>query len=489
MLQMNSDNRIEELRQTLAHPLPHPNSLAAKDHASLVIDFLNQRSNILPGEGIGSTRCREEMETLLRELPPEIGRDFKTVFAEFERKVVPNAIRFDHPSFFGFIPSAPTVLSTLGDMLCAGTNFSVNDWRTAAGPTQVELVVLDWFKAFLGYPPEAQGVLTSGGSEANLTGLMAAQERLCYDNRASAVWYWTDQRHASMDRALFVMGYRPEQGRVIATDDRFRMQPDALREAISHDRSIGRIPWLVVGNGGATNTGAVDPLVQLAELCRQEKLWFHVDAAYGWAASLIPAGKTVLEGIERADSITLDPHKWFAQTFDVGCVLVRDGVLLSQAFAFDKSEDKEEIDLSDRGIASTRSFRALKIWFSVNCLGVGWFRALVRHSCSLAEFAEFLLTHSPVFEVLAPRQLSIVCFRYVPSRFPVNEQDRERELNHLNLAIAQELRASGAACVSTTRLRGRVALRFCFVNWRTTAADIENVLRAIADIAGRRYPV
>jgi glutamate/tyrosine decarboxylase-like PLP-dependent enzyme len=444
----------------------------------------------LSDQPVGHTASRPQMEGLLRQPPPEEGSDLAQVLAEFDAKVAPYAMRVNHPRFLAFIPGAPTVPSLLGDWLCAGANFFAGVWLEAAGPTEVELIVLDWFKQFLGYPATAHGILTSGGSEATLTALVVARERLSFDERARAVLYMTEHRHWSADRAARVIGLRPEQVHALPAADDFRLGPQELEKAVARDRAAGLLPWAVVANAGATNTGTIDPLGALADVCAAERLWLHVDAAYGWPAVLTEEGREALAGIGRADSLTLDPHKWFGQTFEAGCVLVRDGRRLTETFALrpeymkDVEPGADEVNFADCGLALTRRFRALKVWFSVKVLGVGWFRALVTRCCRLADYGQALLEREGVFEILSPRQLSIVGFRYVPRGWPASAS-REEELDRLNMALLDELRATGRAFLSSTRLRGRVALRFCFVNWRTTAADVELIVRLLREIGGR----
>jgi glutamate/tyrosine decarboxylase-like PLP-dependent enzyme len=226
-------------------------------------------------------------------------------------------------------------------------------------------------------------------------------------------------------------------------------------------------------------------LADLALLCHEHRLWFHVDAAYGWPAVLVPEQGRALNGIGLADSVTLDPHKWFAQTFEAGCLLVRQGQRLPATFTSrpdylqDVEPSGEEINFADYGIALTRRFRALKIWFSVQVLGVDWFRRLVDRSCRLTEWSQQLLERAGCFEILCPSQLSVVCFRFVLAG------ERPEDLDRLNLALVEALRQTGRAFLSSTRLHGRVALRFCFVNWRTTAADVEEVVGLLATL-GRR---
>ena len=268
-------------------------------------------------------------------------------------------------------------------------------------------------------------------------------------------------------------------------DADYRLTASALALVVERDRLNGRVPWAVVANGGATNTGTVDPLAALADFCTANHLWLHVDAAYGWTAVLTDDGPALFDGIGRADSVTLDPHKWLAQTFEAGCVLVRDGTLLAQTFALrpdymqDVAPGEAEVNFCDQGLALTRRFRALKIWLSLKVLGVGWFRALAERCCRLADLGQMLLERAGVFEILSRRQLSIVCFRYVPACLTVQNEDDERHLDEINLRLIDAVRATGRAFLSSTRLRGRVAIRFCFVNWRTTAEDVEEVVELL----------
>ncbi len=481
---------LNELARQLEQPLPDPEAAHWKQHADQTLAWLLDYQESLPEQSTGRVGSRAELESLLAGPPPETGIGFRQALADFQDKVAPYALRLTHPRFLAYIPAAPTFASVLGDLLCSGTNFFCGTWLAGSGPAEVELVVLDWFRQILGLPGGTQGILTSGGSEANLTALLVARESLSFADRARAMLYVSDQRHGSLDRAAKVIGLRPEQVRTLPTDSQFRLAPSVLAEAAGQDRAAGRVPWALAANAGATNTGTVDPLAPLAEVCRQEKLWFHVDAAYGWSAALVPEGREALAGIEQADSVTLDPHKWFAQPFDVGAVLIRQGRRLGDTFWLRPDylqdinrPDTAEIHFADLGLALTRRFRALKVWLSVQTLGLGWFRALVDRSCRLADYAEQLLRHCPDFEVLCPRQLSTVCFRYRPARVQRDLPEGEEWLNRLNLALVDDLRASGRGVISSTRLGARVSLRFCFVNWRTTAADVREVVQLLQALA------
>jgi glutamate/tyrosine decarboxylase-like PLP-dependent enzyme len=448
---------------------------------AMLDDFLR-----LDQEGIGLTLSRQELDRLLAEPPPEAGADFGHVLADIRTKVIRNSYRPSHPRFLAFIPGAPTFVSILGDCLASNANLFAGVWKEASGAAQVEVVVLDWFKQILEFPAQAMGLLTSGGSEANLTAFVVARESLSYDERARSVLYASDQRHWSIDRAAKIVGMRPEQVRPLLSDAGFRLTINSLQSAVAEDKRAGRIPWLVVANAGTTNTGSIDPLAELADFCRRHGLWLHVDAAYGWPMTLTAQGRTLLQGIRQADSITLDPHKWFAQPFEAGCLLVRRGELLGRTFMMrpeymqDVIPNENEINFCDLGLALTRRFRALKIWFSIKVLGLAWFRRLIEHGIALAEYAQGLLEQTGRFEITSGRKLSVVCFRYMPKRRRAAQQ-----IDALQLEIAEELLRTGQGFVSTTRLNGQSTLRICFVNWRTAAADVEQVVGLLRDIADR----
>jgi glutamate/tyrosine decarboxylase-like PLP-dependent enzyme len=482
---INAD--LEKLQQAVAEPLPHPEPLTLIDWGRQVSDWAVHHWSSLPVQSVGQTASRGEMEALFRQPPPEDGRPFAEVLADFQHKIAAHALHTKHPRFFAFVPGAPAFPAVLGDWLCAATNFFAGVWKEAPGPTQIEIVVLDWFKQLLGYPDSAGGILTGGGSEANLTALAVAREPLKWEERGRAVLYVAEQRHWSIDRAAKILGFRPDQVRPLHAAADLRMDPRDLARAVAADRAAGKLPWAVVCNAGATNTGTIDPLDGLAEVCAAQRLWLHVDAAYGWPAVLTAEGRQLLKGIESADSLTLDPHKWFAQPFEAGCVLVRERRRLTETFALrphymqDVEPQADEINFADQGIALSRRFKALKIWLSVQVLGLNWFRRLVEHCCGLAAYAEARLRSSSVFEILHPRQLSIVAFAYVPP----GRRPAPLEIDRINLEVVEALLASGVAFISSTQLHGRVALRFCFVNWRTTAADVDTTIDLLAQLGAQ----
>ena len=459
-----------------------------------IVDTLVERWRTLEEGPAWEGGSRRELEPLLMESAPEEGRDPDAVLARALTDVLPRAGRIDHPRFFAFIPSSPTWPSVMGDLLATGFNVFQGTWLESAGPSQLELVVLDWFRSWLGYPEEAGGVLTSGGSAANLVALVTAREAA--SNPADPVVYVSDQGHSSLQRAAFIAGVPREGVRRIPTDSSFRMRTDALQEAMELDRERGLTPLCVCGNAGATNTGAVDPLSDLARICREEDTWFHVDGAYGGFAVLAPRGREALEGMEEADSVTLDPHKWLFQPYEAGCLVVREAKTLEKAFRIlpeylqDTALGEEQVNFADRGIQLTRRFRALKIWFSIQTLGLKAFRHAVARSMDLAVEAEARVRASPSLEMLGPASLGIVCFRFRP---PGADPDQE-VLEAVNEAIQERIVGSGAAMMSSTRLRGTYSLRLCIMNYRSGRDDVLATLGEVerigADVwregAGRR---
>src|SRR6185503_1882200 len=310
----------------------------------------------------------DELAARLNERAPEDGHAFADLLARLDRDVLPFMARNEHPGYFAYIPGSGTWPSALGDLIASGLNMDVGSWGLSAGPSQLEVVVLDWFKQWIGYPAEAAGLLTSGGSAANMTALACARESLVGTMSDRLVVYCADQAHSSNARAARILGFRPDQVRVLPVDEHFRMRPDALRAAMDADVGAGREPLFVGAAAGATSTGAVDPLREIGEVCRERGVWFHVDAAYGGFTALTERGRAALAGIELADSVTLDPHKWLYQPYECGCLVVRDGDALRAAFAItpdylrDSHVGDEGVNFADRGLQLTRTSRALKVW-------------------------------------------------------------------------------------------------------------------------------
>jgi aromatic-L-amino-acid/L-tryptophan decarboxylase len=450
-----------------------------------VIDWLVERIENLRESPLGSELSREETERLLRQPMPEEPSNFDQVFEEYRLKVAPHAYQLDHPRFFAFIPSAPSFAGVLAEALVAGTNVFTGTWLESSGPSQVELIVIDWFKEMLGLPAQAAGLLVSGGSVANLTALAVARHAMLDDAPANAVIYLSHQTHASVDRALRLLGFSAAQIQRISTQPDLRMDVTKLEEQIRKDRKEGRRPFAVVANAGTTNTGAVDPLAEIGALARREDLWFHVDAAYGGFAALSERGRKLLAGIEGADSVVLDPHKWFYCPFETGCVIVREGRMLPEAFRIlpeymrDVAREAQDVNFCDYGLQLTRSFRALKVWMTVKTFGARRLKQIINQCLDLTEYAARRFRESPRLEIITPPSLGVFTFRYLPGKLKTGDATAETLLNELNRKLVAKIISGQKLMLSSTQVGSRYVLRFCVLNHRTRQEDIDEALRLI----------
>jgi glutamate/tyrosine decarboxylase-like PLP-dependent enzyme len=447
--------------------------------AQRAAELIVHRIERLPYEPAWRGGTRTELEALLREPPPEEGRPAQEVLERAAREILPVACRVDHPRFFAFVPSSATWPGVLADFLCAGHNTFQGTWLGASGPSQLELVVLDWFREWIGYPETASGLFTSGGSAASLDAFVAAREAAGAPERATV--YMSDQSHSALSRAATIVGVRPQHVRKVRSDAYFRLDLEELARQVAEDRAAGLNPIAVCANGGTTNTGAVDPLEAVADFCEAERTWFHVDAAYGGFAVLTEKGKAVLQGIERADSIAMDAHKWLFQPFEAGCLMVKDVRRLEAAFSVqpeylqDTQFGREHPNFSDRGLQLSRSFRALKVWMSIQTFGLAAFRRSVAKGIQLAEEAEEYVRASELLQIANPASLGVVCFHFNPRNSGYSHEFLER----INKKVQARVIETGTAMTSSTRLRGRYSLRFCILNHHTTWQDVLGTLQAI----------
>ncbi len=447
-----------------------------------VTDLVVEHIASLREQPARSSLTPAEARQLIAEPAPERGKEFGELIRFLRERVFPHHAREPHPHFMGYIPSSPTFPAIVGDWLATGFNFFAGVWTVAAGPNEIELAVLDWFRQWLGMPPGAGGLLTSGGSEATLTAMVAA--RHCADVNGDKVprlvAYTSEQAHSSVQRAAWIAGVPRANVRSIATDDGYRMRVDELREAIAADRAAGLVPFIVVASAGTTNTGAVDPLGDVAGVCEREGLWMHVDAAFAGFAALLPERAAVLKGIERADSVTLDPHKWLFVPFECGCVLAREPRRLEEAFSVhpeyltDVRAREHEMNFADYGVQLTRMEHALKVWLSVGYFGLAEIREALARGIRRAEYAEKRLRSHGQFEILSPAQFGIVCFRAHPRGV-----DDPAALDALNERINTRVNDTGRFLMSSTKLRGRFSLRLCTQVHRMTEPDIDDVLEEI----------
>ena len=449
------------------------------DLARRAAELLVERIEKLPGEGAWDGDFQQELEKQLLEAPPEEGRPAMDVLERAARDILPYSLRLDHPRSFAFVSASPTWPGVLADFLAAGYAINQCTWLVASGPSQLELVVIDWFRRWIGYPEGAGGLFTSGGSAASLDAFVTAREAAGHPDRASV--YMSDQSHSANIRAARIIGVKPERIRLLPSDGDFRLDMGALARAVAEDRAAGLHPIAVCANAGATSTGAVDPLEAMADFCEAQGIWLHVDAAYGGFAVVTERGKELLRGMERADSIGMDAHKWFFQPYEAGGLLVKDASTLERAFAVRHDILQDTIwganhpNFSDRGLQLSRSFRALKVWMSVQTFGMAAFRRAVSKGMELAARAEEYVRESPHLEMLTPVSLGVVCFRVNPAESDPGEE----ALDEINKTMLARIFWDDRAFFSSTLLKGKFALRFCIINHTTTWDDVRETLETI----------
>ena len=431
-------------------------------------------------------------EEILSEPIPETGSTWEDVLEQFERQVLTTIDHLDHPRFFAYVPSPSNFVGVMADTLASGYNIFNSLYPLGTGAAIVERATIGWLRKLCGMPEEAGGLFVSGGSVANLTGLAVARQIQLNGDMRDAVVYCSDQAHFVISRGLRILGFAPEQLREIQADQDFRLPLADLERTIAEDRAAGKRPFCVAATAGTTNSGAVDPLNDLADLCERENLWLHVDGAYGASACLTEHRKMELAGMERAHSLTWDAHKWMFQPVECSALLVRDRHWLSATFkdsahfltdaeAHSKEEIGEEMNFMYQGIQLTRYFRALKFWMSLKVFGLGAMRQAIERGFELAELAESLLRDSGCWEVVTPAQMAIVTFRYKPAGG--DDALANRVTDELSGAMAR----NGFAFASTTKLRGKTVMRLCTNNPRTTSSDLRQTIllmeRLAADLA------
>ena len=457
-----------------------------REMAARVTDLVTAHLASLRDQPARRTLTRPEARQFIggiAPIAPERGIGFEAALEELADKVLPFHAREPHPRFLGYVPSIPTFPSVLGDWLSTGYDFFAGVWPIASGPNEIELVVLDWFRQWLGMPRGTGGLLTSGGSTAALMAVVAARHARIGDDATlipRLTMYTSRETHSAAIRAAWIAGIARRNVRVLAADEGWCLHADTIARAIAEDRAEGRIPFLVVATAGSTSTGAVDELPAIADLCARESLWLHVDAAYAAFAALTPRGREQLRGIERADSIVMDPHKWLFVPFECGALLAREPANLKAAFHImpeflkDVAPGDEEVNFADYGEQLSRYSRALKIWLSVRTFGVAPIRAMIERGIALAEHVEGVVRRESDLELMAAARFGICCFRVHPSGM-----DDPAALDELNDAVNTRVNSAGRFLFSSTRVKGAFSLRVCTHNWRTTEADLDELLETI----------
>jgi aromatic-L-amino-acid decarboxylase len=413
-----------------------------------------------------------------------------------------------HPRFFGYVASPATPVGAYADLIASALNANITCWRSGPAGTDIEKMVVRWLGSLVEYSDDSRGLMTSGGSMANLIAILTASRRKAGTQVSSTgLWnagtpltlYVSEEVHMSVPKAADILGLGREYVRKVGCDGRLRIRVSELRKAIAQDVAQGFRPYCVVASAGTVATGAVDPLDEIADLAEEFDLWFHVDGAYGAPGALDPLKKDMFRGLDRADSLSLDPHKWLYVPVDAGCLLFRDdeavrSALSSEDAAYIKTHgysDDEAFAFWDYGIELSRRFRALKVWLTLRYYGVSKIAEAVSDDMKLAAYLGQLVDQADDFELLVPVELSICCFRYVPPdlRAKLRTADEtgaaaiNEQLDQLNAQIMSAVQTGGRAYISNGNVRGHFALRACITNFRTTRADIEQTIRIVKSAA------
>ena len=453
LLRSCSDFALEEITSLPAQP------------AADVEDFLELAESFdepAPERG-------EELGALLERLRPAIRKSFNTA----------------GPGYLAYIPGGGIPAAAAADLIASAANRYVGVRQAAPVLVQIETTVLQWMATWLGYPPSARGVLTSGGSLSNLSALVTARAERLGESFLDGVVYVSEQTHHSIAKAARIAGIRAANVRVVPTDDRFRMRVDALEAAVRRDREAGRRPFLVVASVGTTNTGAIDPIREILDLARRQELWVHADAAYGGFFALVPEARARMAGLDECDSITLDPHKGLFLPYGTGCLLVRDGEALRRAHASqaDYMQDLAQPDaptgFTDLSPELSRDFRGLRVWLPLKLYGVGAFRDQLVEKLALTRRAYEALREDGRFELFDEPQLSVIAFALRGSGDDANRRSEE---------LRRRVNARGRVFLSSTRVRNRFALRICVLSFRTHAERVDDAVAALREEARALEP-
>lgn len=448
-----------------------------KAYGYKIVDLIAEHWATLEDKKPVTSATRKEMDSIFLQEAPDKGMPPNEVLDFVMENVIPYSNVTSHPKFYSFVPGPSNYISTMADSLATGFNIFSGGWIVSPAAAELEIVTMNWLLKMFNFPVKAGGgIFTSGGSMANLTALVTARRIKCGDDFSKAVIYLSDQAHSSNIKAIRVLGFKKEQIRILPTDIEFRISINKLKNAIAKDRLEGLQPFCFIASAGTTNTGTVDPLDEIADICEAENLWFHIDGAYGGAAILSEKGARALSGIERADSLTVDPHKWFYQPYEIGCLLVKDSSWLSNTFS-EKPEylrdiegNESEINFYDYGVQLTRRFRALKFYMSIKTYGLEAFKEAVTYNIQLADDVEDMLRKSRNWEIISPATLAVINFRYNPIGLNLSEE----EIDSLNQEISRRVMESKEALLVTTILNKQVVLRMCLINPKTTIDHIRD---------------
>ncbi len=460
----------------------------------LVDEIADHLERLRSGKVTAGKTPKEIRELLGNRQLPETGTDSGYLLANTTRMLMDYSLFNGHPRFFGYITSSPSPLGTLGDFLASAINQNVGSFSLAPVGTEIEAQTIRWIAEMIGYPSDCGGILVSGGNMANFVAFLSARRaKSAHDIRTQGARndvriYASTETHTWVQKAADMFGTGTDAIHWIPADNEQRMDTTLLEQAILSDKQRGLHPAIVIGTAGTVSTGAIDPLPEIASIARKHSLWFHVDGAYGAPAAILPEASEDLKGLQFADSVAVDPHKWLYAPLEVGCTLVRKKENLLDTFRFHVpyyrfggTEDDQPINYYEYGPQNSRGFRALKVWLTIQQVGKQGYIGMIRDDIRLAEIMHEELRHYPELEPYK-QSLSITTFRFVPQDLSGSNQQHEEYLNTLNTEILYRLQNSGEAYLSNAMYNGKFLLRACIVNFRTSVNDVKDLLRIIIRI-------
>jgi aromatic-L-amino-acid decarboxylase len=444
-----------------------------------------------------------DIKSNVARFPPQKPEPFENVLADFRSVILPGITHWNHPRFFAYFSITGSYPGIIGEMLSSALNVNAMLWKTSPSATELEEVVLDWLRQMLGLPEQFEGVINDSASVGSLCAMAAARESAGLQIREKGLAgraglprlrvYTSEEAHSSIEKAAIVLGIGQDGVRKIPTDESFRMNVHALEEAVKDDLGAGVKPVCVVATIGTTSTTSVDPVREVAELCRKYGIWLHVDAAYGGAAAVIPEMRVLFAGWENADSIIVNPHKWLFTQLDCSALFCRRPEVLKQAFSLTPeylrtAEASEVKNLMDYGVSLGRRFRALKLWMVIRSLGCEGIANAIKEHVSYARNLAEKIEDNPDFELLAPVPFSTLVFRFSPNRLSKeNRGQSESEINRLNEKLLGAVNQTGHVFLSHTKLRGKFGIRLAIGNLKTTWEDVSYAWEVIEKKAAELY--
>ena len=446
-----------------------------------------------------------EIKRQLPESPPQLPESMEDILTDFKEVILPGITHWNHPGFFAYFGITGSGPGILGEFLTAALNVNGMLWRTSPSATELEERTLDWLRQMLGLPPTFQGIITDTASTSSMLAIAAAREALGFEIRQKGLsgrddlpklrLYVSDQTHSSVEKGAIALGIGQENVRKIATDDMFQMKTELLEKAIQEDFASGWIPFFVTATVGTTATTSIDPVPEIARICKRHAIWLHVDGAYGGSAAILPEMNHVLDGAEEADSIVVNPHKWLFTPIDCSAFYVRDPRILQKAFAlvpeYLKSSEQGVTNYMDWGVQLGRRFRALKLWMVLRYFGHEGLASRIREHIRLGKMVASWVDAHPDFQRMAPAQFSTICFRAVPrdlaeqvvSGDSATRQEIEDYLTILNQSIVDSVNETGKIFIAPTRLRERLTLRMAIGNIRTDEAWVKSAWDLVQEYA------